>query len=300
MRTPLFAGVEAGGTKFVVAVGTGPGDLRRSEEIPTTSPEDTMPLVVAALREMLGDKVPDGIGLAAFGPVDVRPHSRNFGQILPSCPKLAWAGFNLVAAIQEEFPGVVVACDTDVNAAALAEHTWGAGQGADPLVYLTVGTGIGGGLLCNGGLVHGLLHPEMGHILMPQPAEDKFRGVCPSHGNCLEGLASGPAILARCGHSLSELSPDHEAFRFQAHYLGLALATFTCVLSPVRIILGGGVMHTPGLIQAVRLAMRDSLHNYLALQPILEVEDSGYVVLPGLGDNAGVLGAIALAATAAR
>lgn len=291
---PLVGGIEAGGTKFVCAVGTGPEDVRTVIRYPTTTPEETIGRAVAFFRERaaeLGSLAAVGIG--SFGPVDVDPDSPTWGHIT-STPKEGWANVDFAGAVERAL-GVPVGFDTDVNAAALGEGRWGAARGLDTFLYLTVGTGIGGGGLVNGRRLHGLLHPEMGHIRIPRDRErDPYPGRCPFHGDCLEGLASGPALGDRWGTPPEDLPPDHPAWELEAEYLGRALAAYSLVLSPERIVVGGGVMHRRELYPMVRARLRDALAGYLQSPEILERTDR-YVVPPGLGDRSGLLGAFALA-----
>ncbi|NOY97708.1 MAG: ROK family protein [Chloroflexi bacterium] len=294
MTNDLFAGIEAGGTKFVVAVGTGPDDLRAETRFPTTTPEETLARTVAFLQEQeqaLGPLA--AIGAAAFGPLDPDPASPAYGRITTT-PKPGWAQTDFVGALRQHFD-VPVGFDTDVNGAALGEQRWGAAQGLDTFIYLTIGTGIGGGGLVNGKLMHGLLHPEMGHIRIPHDRQaDPFPGTCPFHGDCLEGLASGPAIEARWGQRAETLPSDHPAWELEAHYLALGLATFICTLSPQRIILGGGVMAQAQLFPKIQRGVQTLLNNYVQVPEILQGIDT-YIVPPALGNRAGVLGAMALA-----
>ena len=276
LKNAKFGGIEAGGTKFVCGVGTSPDDLQ-TVRIPTATPEATIRevaaffLVHAPLRS---------IGIGSFGPVDLRA-----GHIT-STPKAGWQNFDLAGSIQRAL-GVPVGFDTDTNAAALGEARWGAARGLSDFLYLTIGTGIGGGAMVNGGLLHGLVHAEMGHIRLPHDlARDPFPGSCPFHGDCLEGLASGPAIAARWGCPASQLAPDHPAWRLEAHYLALALNNWVCTLSPERIIMGGGVMQQGHLFGMLCEELAALLNSYTR---------AGDVVPPGLGEMSGVLGALVLA-----
>lgn len=291
----MFAGIEAGGTKFVCALGSGPDDLRATTSFPTTTPQETLGRAIAFVREQqetLGERV-TAIGIASFGPLDLRAGSSTYGRVT-STPKPGWAGADVVGAFHDAF-GVPIGFDTDVNGAALAEARWGAGRGLDPVVYVTVGTGIGGGALVNGRLLHGLLHPEMGHVLVRRHADDPFAGRCPYHSDCLEGLASGPAIEARWGRPATGLGADRErAVALEAWYVGQLAALLTCVLSPERIVFGGGVCKLPGLIDTLREQTVELLNGYLDV-PEVTRDITRYVVQPGLGDHAGVLGGIALA-----
>lgn len=291
----MYAGIEAGGTKFVCAVGSAPHDLRGFTTFPTTTPEETLQRAVAFIREQqerLRETV-RAIGVASFGPVSLDPRSPTYGRIT-STPKPGWQDTDLLGALHRAF-GVAVGLDTDVNGAALAEHRWGAGEGLAPLVYVTVGTGIGGGCLVNGGLLHGMLHPEVGHLPVRRHPDDRFVGTCPYHGDCLEGLAAGPAIAARWGRPASELgSLRSEAVALEAWYLSQLATSLAYVLSPQRVIVGGGVLNLSGLLDAVRAGTAEMLNGYLDL-PLLTDKIDSYLVSPGLGDRAGVLGGIALA-----
>jgi len=294
----LYGGIEAGGTHFVCAVGSGPDDVRAETSFPTTTPDETIGRAVEfftsthSVQALSGDKIA-AIGIASFGPVDLDPSSTSYGWIT-STPKPEWGNTNIVGKVRESLD-VPVGFDTDVNAAALSEHVWGSARGVDDFVYLTVGTGIGGGAMVNGHLVHGLVHPEMGHLRIPHDREaDDFAGVCPYHGDCLEGMGSGPAIAKRWGRPPESLPEDHPAWELEATYLGLAVANLACTLSPQRIIMGGGVMEQPRLLPMVRRKVLEVLDGYVQSPDILQHIDS-YIVPPGLGDRAGVLGAIALA-----
>lgn len=289
----LWGGVEAGGSKFVCAVGSGPDDIRTETRFATTDPEATLGRAIAFFRSagrehgQLG-----GLGIASFGPVDLDPASPAWGHVT-STPKPGWANTD-VAGVLGRALGVPVAFDTDVNGAALGEQRWGAARGLETFVYVTVGTGIGGGGLVAGELMHGLLHPEMGHMLLPRHPDDTFAGTCPFHGDCLEGLAAGPALEARWGAPGETLPEDHPAWAIEAHYLAGLAANLTLVLSPQRLIMGGGVLRRRSLLDGVRRGLLARLAGYLEVPPILEQIDR-YLVPPELGDRAGVLGAIALA-----
>jgi len=280
----LYGGIEAGGTKFVCAVGTSPDDLI-IEQFPTTAPQQTLARVIDFFKQY--DLTALGVG--SFGPIDLNNSSATYGYIT-STPKSGWAQFDFVGALTAEFD-VPIGFDTDVNAAALGEYKWGAAQGLSDFIYLTVGTGIGGGAMVNGHLLHGLMHPEMGHILIqPHPCDD-FDGLCPFHQNkCLEGLASGPAIEKRWGQAAIQLHKEHIAWEIEADYLAQALVNYICVLSPQKIILGGGVMHQQHLLNKVREKVKQKLNAYVQLPNLTE-----FIVLPALADRAGVAGTIALA-----
>lgn len=290
----MFGAIEAGGTKFVCGAGTSPEDLR-TIRIPTTTATETLGRCLEFFGNFQGSL--RAIGIGSFGPVDLRPASPTWGYITAT-PKPGWSNTNLAGVIAKS-TGVPVGFDTDVNAAAFGESRWGAAAGSRSCVYLTVGTGIGGGAIVDGHLVHGLVHPEMGHIRIPCSTDDHFPGVCPFHGNCLEGLASGPAIEARWGAPADQLPPDHPAWALQARYLALAVANFLFVLSPEKIILGGGVMSQDFLFPMLRSELAKLLNGYIQADAVLNGLDS-YVVPPGLGSRSGILGALALAERVAK
>ncbi len=290
----LLGGIEAGGTKFVCAVGTGPDNIRALVRIPTTTPEETLAKVVDFFRQQVEQEgAMEAIGIGAFGPVDVRESSPSFGWFLDT-PKPNWQQVDFVSVINREF-GVPIGFDTDVNAAALGEHQWGNAQGLETFIYLTVGTGIGGGGLVGGQPIHGLLHPEMGHILVPHDLSvDPFPGCCPFHKDCLEGLASGFAMEKRWGEKGVSLPEDHPAWELEAGYLATGLVNFILMLAPERIIIGGGVMEQKRLFSMVRKQVQEKLNSYLSVPQINQgIED--YIVSPKLGGKAGILGAFALA-----
>lgn len=288
---PLWGGIEAGGTKFLCAVGAGPDELAAEARFPTTMPEETIGRAIRFFQRYQNELA--AVGIASFGPLDPRLDSPTYGYITTT-PKPGWAQTDLAGRVRTEL-GRPVAFDTDVNGAALAEHRWGAARELDTFVYLTIGTGIGGGGMVNGELMHGLIHPEMGHLRIPHDRRaDPFPGSCPYHGDCLEGLAAGPALEARWGQPAETLPPDHAAWPLEAEYLALALVNIICLLLPQRIILGGGVMQQSCLLPMIRGRVRELLHDYLAVPEIQHRIDE-YIVPPGLGGRAGVLGAIALA-----
>ncbi len=289
----LWGGIEAGGTKFVCAVGTGPGNLRAKVRFSTTTPEETIGRAIQFFQQHHKKEPLAAIGIASFGPVDPNPDSPTFGYITTT-PKPGWAHTDFAGTIRRAL-GVPVSFDTDVNGAALGEHRWGAAQGLDTFVYLTIGTGIGGGGMVNGTLIHGLIHPEMGHIRVPHDwASDPYPGCCPYHGDCLEGLAIGPALEGRWGQRAETLPADHPAWPLEAHYLALGLVNFICTLSPQRIIMGGGVMQQQQLFPLMRREVQELLNGYIHAAMILDRIDD-YIVQPGLGNLSGVLGAMALA-----
>jgi fructokinase len=289
----VFGAIEAGGTKFVCAVGTGPQDLETCS-FPTTSPLATMEGVMDFFRCRRDLRA---IGIGSFGPVDLQAGSPAFGHIT-STPKAAWRNFDLAGTVRKVLD-LPVGFDTDVNAATLGEARWGAAQGLSDFLYLTVGTGIGGGALVDGKVLHGLLHPEMGHIRVPHDwALDPYSGACPFHGDCLEGLASGPAMQARWGIPGVDLPSEHGAWELEASYLALGLANWVCTVSPRRIVMGGGVMRHAALFPMIRRQLQHLLNGYIQ-SDMLSDRIEEYVVPPGLGDRSGVLGALVLAQEAA-
>lgn len=288
-----LAGIEAGGTKFVVVIGDDQGKIKAREQIPTTTPEETLNSVIDFLRQHEFK----ALGIASFGPIDPNPLSKTYGYIT-STPKISWRNCNLVGILQDAFPNTPMCFDTDVNGAALGEYYFGHGQGYNNFVYLTIGTGIGGGLMINGQLVHGAMHPEMGHILIPQDkSNDPFPGLCPYHGNCFEGLASGPAIKKRWGvDSALDLTIDHPAWDFESDYIAAAMMNYLLCFSPERIILGGGVMKQKQLLPLIHNKTKKLLNGYLQNKSITHIEQT--IVLAALGQEAGNMGALALAKSA--
>jgi fructokinase len=286
-----YGGIEAGGTKWICAIADRPGQLSATKTFPTTTPAET---VSAATRFFAEDGPVDVVGVGSFGPVDIRPDSPTWGSITTT-PKAGWADTDIVAALGSAL-GVPIALDTDVNAAALGEWRWGAAAGLETFCYITVGTGVGGGVVANGRVLHGLLHPEFGHMRIPHDrARDPFDGICPYHGDCLEGLASGEAIRQRWGRPGQELAGP-AAWQIEAEYLALALVNVVCVLSPQRIIVGGGVARQPSLLPLARRRLRELLAGYLRAPELTDPEAvDRFIVPPRLGGNAGVIGAIELA-----
>jgi fructokinase len=286
----VYGGVETGGTWCVCALGTGPDDLRALEKFPTGSPEETLERIVSFFA---AHQAPAAIGIGSFGPVDVDRGSPTWGHVTTT-PKAGWQRTPVATVIRDRLQ-VPVAFDLDVAAAALGEHRWGAGRGSPSLCYLTVGTGIGAGLMIDGRPLHGLVHPEVGHLRIPHDRQrDPFDGNCPVHGDCWEGLASGPAIAKRWDASPPDLPPDHPAWPLEAEYVALGILSIVLVASPHKVIAGGGVMESPALLAMVRVRLRELVAGYLDT-PMLGADVASYVVAPALGDEAGVLGAIALA-----
>lgn len=295
MTSPNIYGlVEAGGTKFIVGIAAGHDDVRTTARIDTTTPGATMQAIIGWFRDQaLQHGRFAAIGVASFGPLDIDPASPTWGSITRTT-KAGWSHTDIAGPLRAAF-ACPVGFDTDVNGAALAEYLWGAGRDQKVMLYLTIGTGIGGGAVVDGKLLQGLSHPEMGHIRLPRHPDDRdFAGICPFHGDCLEGLASGPAIKARWGRSLSELGPGHPGHAVVAFYLAETVCTLQAIFEPGRIIFGGGVMATPGLIDAVRHRAATRGREYFSSNA------ADIVVPPGLGDNSGLLGALALAQASRR
>lgn len=292
----LYGGIEGGGTKFVCAIGNEHGELLETTRFPTTTPDETLGRAIEFFQPHAGALA--SIGIGSFGPVDLNPKSPTFGYVTTT-PKPGWSWADVAGPIRKAI-GVPVGFELDVNIAAMGEHRWGAAQGLDTFIYLTIGTGIGGGVMAEGKLLHGAMHPEMGHVMLPHDrARDPFEGACPFHGDCLEGLASGPALEKRWGQKGDSLGEDHPAWELEAHYVALGLSSFIYSISPQRIIIGGGVMQQPQLFPLVRKKVQQILNGYLQIPAILEGIDT-YIVPPALGGEAGVKGALALAFTCAE
>ena len=285
----LFGTLEAGGTKMVLSIGNEENELLEQMTIPTESPEKTIPAMAAWFR----DRHVDALGIGTFGPVDLNPASPTYGWITKT-PKPGWQDTPLLPPLQDAL-GVPAKIDTDVNAAALAEWQLGAAKGLNSCLYVTVGTGIGAGVVAEGKLVHGLLHPELGHMLLRQEPKDPApAGFCPYHKGCLEGLASGPAMEKRWGTKAQYLPPDHEAWDLEAAYLAQMCMNAVCVFSPEKIILGGGVMQQKHLFPLIRQKTKALLNGYIHVGEITEHIDD-YIVEPGLGTKSGATGALLLA-----
>lgn len=295
----LVGAIEAGGTKFVCAVGTNPQDLSRIEFPTGGNPAQVLAEVtgwLSAQQRLRGTL--QAIGIGSFGPIDLHRESHTYGYVT-STPKPGWSNTDILGAVKKSFPDIPVAFDTDVNAAALGEYRWGCGAGLRDFVYITIGTGIGAGGMVAGQLMHGLVHPEMGHMRLPRIQGDTFAGICPFHGGCWEGLCSGTAIFKRTGMPADLLPPDHTAWTFETSYIALAIANIVCVLSPQRIIIGGSVRKAGRLgqerfFQMIREGVQVNLNGYI-VSPTLQEEIDSFIVEPLLGDDAGVCGAMALA-----
>ncbi len=289
MTTHPFAALELGGTKTVAALGGPDGVVSEEIRFPTTTPEETLGRAVAWWQEKFGASAPLAIGVGSFGPIRVVPSAQDFGVMLAT-PKPGWTGFPVAGFLRDAFPGIPLGLDTDVNVAALAEAKLGAARGHADVAYITVGTGIGGGILSGGRLVHGVVHPELGHIYPPRHPDDTFAGVCPFHGHCLEGLASGPAIHRRWGREGKDLPPEHPAWDLEAWYLAHGILCLAAVVCPSIVVLGGGVPQAEGLHDRVTENLRVLSNGYFG-----SVESPGHVVPPGLGQQAGIAGAMLLA-----
>ena len=306
-ETPIVGAVEAVGTKFVCAIGSGPG-ARLLERAQFPTGDDPVQLMQRVVEWFAERRTKHGaltaLGVASFGPVDLDQSSRTYG-FITTTPKPGWQYADIVGPLRRAFPDLPIGFDTDVNGAGLGEWRWGAAQGLEDFVYVTAGTGIGGGGMARGRLLHGLVHPEMGHMGLPRLAGDDFEGACPFHGRCWEGLCSGVAIAKRAGMPAEDLPPDHPAWEFTIRYLAHALVNLTCVLSPRRIILGGSVRKAGRLgedafFARLRAAFREIMADYIASPALSESGLAQFLVAPQLGDDAGVCGAIALAHEAVR
>lgn len=288
--TTFYAVVEGGGTKFNCAIVDQQRNVLQDTRIPTTSPEET---IDAVCRFFLAQREQgyafSTLGLACFGPLDLDPNSSSYGSVTAT-PKPLWSHYNVVNHLTSKL-GCQVAIDTDVNGAALAEYLWGASQDTQVSVYMTIGTGVGGGVIVNGRPIHGLIHPEIGHMLIAPP--DNIRGVCPFHGNCVEGLASGTAMGKIWQQPAETLPADHPAWEAQAQVLATLCHNLLVCYSPQKIVFGGGVMAKPGLLDRVIQLTNTSLNQYLMMPTGLSLDD--IICLPGLGERSGLFGALALA-----
>ncbi|MCP1092521.1 ROK family protein [Bacillaceae bacterium OS4b] len=280
--------IEAGGTKFICAIGNEHGQIIKRISIPTTIPKETIKQVVNFFQ----NNSLSAIGIGSFGPIDLHVKSPKYGHITMT-PKITWENFDILGEVKKHFP-IPIGFDTDVNAAALGEKIWGAAKEVNSCIYITVGTGIGVGAIVEGNLLHGLTHPEMGHIIVRRHPSDQYEGNCPYHKDCLEGLAAGPAISERWGKAGAKLQDQAQVWEMEAYYLAQALVNYLLILSPERIILGGGVMMQDQLIPLIRGKVRDLLNGYVQHTAILSAIEE-FIVPPGLGQNAGICGALALA-----
>jgi len=289
----LIGALEAGGTNMICSIGNREGSVLQRASFPTRTPENTLPKVAEFFRMF----EIQALGVGSFGPLNLDEQSEDYGSIL-NTPKTEWRNFPLLAALKRELH-VPMAIDTAVNAAALAEHRLGAGKGMCSLLYVTVGAGVGGGVIAGGEPVHGLVHPELGHMLMTPSADDSMpEGICPYHAHCLEGLASGPAIERRWGLPSRLMTDDHPAWRLEAHYLAQMCVNAIVSFSPEVIVLGGGVMSRGVLYEMIRREVLEMLGGYVASEKLAPQGISSYIVPPALGMNSGVVGALLLGARA--
>ncbi len=283
----LYGALETGGTKMVCAVGNENGEILEQTSIPTLTPAETMPAVIAWFKE----RNIAALGIACFGPIDLHEDSATYGYIT-STPKLAWADYPILPVLKEAL-GIPVGFDTDVNGSLLGEMTWGCAKGLTDAVYITIGTGIGGGVMTNGKLLHGMLHPELGHMMLAKHPDDPYQGKCPYHSTCFEGLAAGPAIEERWGKPGYELQDRPEVWELESYYIAQALSVYILTLSPQKIILGGGVMHQESLFPLIRQKTLQILNGYLQTKELKDIDS--YIVPASLNDDQGIMGCIKLA-----
>lgn len=286
----IFGALEAGGTKMVCALGKEDGTILEQISIPTTTPEETIPQII----EYFKSKDVVSLGIGAFGPVDVNKSSDNYGYILDT-PKTPWKYYDLVGNIQKEL-NIPIGIDTDVNGSCLGEVTFGTSKGLDSVVYITIGTGVGVGVSINGQLLHGMLHPEAGHILLRLHPDDNYKGKCPYHGTCFEGLAAGPAIEDRWGKKAIELKDNEKVWELEAFYIAQAILSYILTLAPRRIILGGGVMHQTHLFPLIRKEVEKLMNGYINTKEMKDMDS--YIVPASLNDDQGIMGCLQLAKVA--
>ncbi|SER68226.1 fructokinase [Butyrivibrio fibrisolvens] len=283
----IYGGIEAGGTKMICVIGDENGKILDRMQIPTKTPEETMPIMIDYFK----GKDIKALGIACFGPIDLNRDSKTYGYIT-STPKLAWKNYDIVGAFKKEL-GVPIGFDTDVNGSLLGEITWGCAKGLTDALYLTIGTGVGGGVMAGGKLLHGMLHPELGHIKMAVADGDTYKGKCPYHGTCFEGMAAGPAIEDRWGKKAVELTDDDKVWDLESTYIAQALCTYILTLSPQIIILGGGVMHQEQLFPLIRKKVLEQLNGYIVTKELKDIDN--YIVPASLNDDQGIMGSIKLA-----
>ena len=282
----VFGALEAGGTKMVCAIVDDFGNIMEEAKFPTTTPEET----TSKMLEFFKKFEISALGIGTFGPIDLNPKSPTYGSIL-NTPKLAWKGFNFLSAFKSL--NVPIGIDTDVNASCLGETAFGTSRGLSNVIYITIGTGIGVGILSEGQLVHGMMHPEGGHILLEKREDDKGECICPYHDRCFEGLASGPSILKRYGKPGNELVNDEKVWDLEAEYISQALVNYIMVLQPQKIILGGGVMHQESLFPLIRKKVSEKINKYLITKELENLDD--YIVPCSLDDKQGILGSFKIA-----
>ncbi len=282
-----YGALEAGGTKMIVAIGDESGNILERVSFPTLTPKETMPRMIDFFR---GKEI-QSLGIACFGPIDLNKSSKTYGYIT-STPKLEWRNYDIVGEFKRAL-GVPVGFDTDVNGSLLGEITWGCAKDKTDALYLTIGTGIGGGVMTNGKLLHGMLHPELGHIKLAVESGDTYTGKCPYHGTCFEGMAAGPAIEERWGQKAVELADRDEVWELESAYIAQALSSYILTLSPQIIILGGGVMHQTQLFPLIRKKVLEQLNGYINTSEIQNIDK--YIVPASLNDDQGIMGAVKLA-----
>lgn len=278
--------LEAGGTKMVCAIGNENGEIFEQQSFPTETPEITLPKLVGYFKE----RDIEALGIGCFGPIDVHKDSPTYGYITTT-PKIAWQNCDMVGAFREL--NVPIGFDTDVNGSVLGEYTWGIGRGLHSCIYITIGTGVGVGIIADGKLLHGMLHAEGGHVLLTKHPDDTYKGRCPFHPNCFEGLCAGPAVEERWGKKGTELADQTEVWEMEAFYIAQALVDYAMVLSPQRIILGGGIMHQTQLLPLIREEFKRQLNGYLKTKEIEDLDQ--YIVVQSLDDKQGIMGALKLA-----
>ena len=292
----LYGALEAGGTKMICAVGNEEGLILDQTSIPTSTPEETMPAIIEYFKGKMGNENPDdnikALGVACFGPVDVRPNSKTYGNILYT-PKIAWRNFPIVKCLKDALNDIPVGFDTDVNGSLLGEATWGTAKGLTDAVYFTIGTGVGMGAMSGGNLIHGMLHPEAGHIRMVPVPGDEYAGHCPNHGACFEGMACGPALGDRWGKPAKELREMPEVWDLEAKYIAQAMTSIIYILSPQKIILGGGVMGQTQLFPLIRKYVLEYINGYIDTKELRNINN--YIVPAALNGNQGIMGALKLA-----
>ena len=278
--------LEAGGTKMVCAIGDETGKIFEQISIPTRTPEDTIPEIIDYFQKAQIE----ALGIGCFGPIDPDRQSATYGYIT-STPKLAWANFNIVNAFEKAL-NCPVGFDTDVNGSVLGEVTFGQAKGKSCVVYVTIGTGVGAGIYIEGKLLHGMLHPEAGHVMIQRREGDNYQGKCPYHGTCLEGMAAGPAVEERWGRKAVELKDRKEVWDLEAYYIAQALTGYILTLSPEMIILGGGIMHREKLFLMIRDYVKEMLGGYIKTEELENMEN--YIVPASLNDDQGIMGALEL------
>ena len=283
----LYGALEAGGTKMVCAVGTEDGHIIDKIQIPTETPDITIPAIIDYFR----DKEIKALGIACFGPIDLNTSSPTYGYIT-NTPKPGWSNTDIVGSLKKAL-SVPIGFDTDVNGSLIGEITYGASKGLENAVYITVGTGIGGGVMTNGRLLHGMLHPELGHMVMHIHPDDTYKCRCPFHDHCLEGLACGLAVEERRGLKGKDIPDDDKVWEIEAYYLGQAMVNLIVTLSPERIILGGGIMHRTHLFDLIRKETKKQLNSYIKTALLDDIDN--YIVPASLNDDQGILGCIKLA-----